>query len=227
MNIPAKKIFFLLVFSALVLVGSQINFSPLLGIENQGFTLFQMVGPIAGIFLGPVIGAASVLFAESVNFVYAGKALNIVNLFRLTPMLFAAYYFGTHGRKKLKELSTAVPILCMALFMLHPVGAQVWFYSLYWVIPVAAKFFPERLLLKSLGATFTAHAVGSTLFLYTVPTLPELWVVLIPIVAVERIVFALGISGSYIAVNTVLSKVASGIPSSVLSIDKRYVLGGE
>ncbi len=225
MDFSSKKILFLLVFSALVLAGSQINFSPLLGIENQSFTLFQMVGPIAGASLGPIVGAASVLLAESVNFVYAGKAVSLINLLRLTPMLFAAYYFGRHGTAKLKDLSTAVPIVCMALFMLHPVGAQVWFYSLYWVIPVAAKFFPNRLFLKSLGATFTAHAVGSTLFLYSIPTAPQLWLALIPVVAVERTAFALGISGMYIAVNTLLSKLSSKLSSKVLNIDKRYVLG--
>ncbi len=225
MNFSAKKVFFLLAFSALVLLGSQINFSSLLGVENQSFTLFQMVGPIAGVFLGPIFGAGAVLLAEAVNFVYAGKAIDLINIFRLTPMLFAAYYFGRHGKAKLKDLSTAVPIICMALFMLHPVGAQAWFYSLYWVIPVAAKFLPNRLFPKSLGATFTAHAIGSTLFLYTIPTAPELWVALIPVVAIERTMFALGISASYIVVNTALDRLASRIPAGILDVDKRYVFG--
>jgi hypothetical protein len=74
----------------LVLIGSQLNFSPIIGADNQFFTLFQFFGPTAGAFLGPVVGAASVLLAEIVNFIFVGKTFSAVNLLRLTPMLLAA-----------------------------------------------------------------------------------------------------------------------------------------
>ncbi len=216
----AKKLIFLLLFSALVLIGYQINFSALMGTEQQYFTFFQFFGPIAGAFLGPIVGATSVLVAELANFLFVGKEFNWINLFRFTPMLFAAYYFGT---KKVK-LSAAIPIICMALFMLHPVGSQAWYYSLYWLIPATARFFPKRLFAKSLGATFTAHAIGSTIFLYTISTTPALWIMLIPVVAFERFLFASGISVSYILMNTFLSKVEHLLPADLVHIDPRYVL---
>ena len=58
-----KGIIFLLLFSVLSLIGMNINFSKLVGAENQFFTLFQFFGPIAGSFLGPIAGALSVLIA--------------------------------------------------------------------------------------------------------------------------------------------------------------------
>ncbi len=212
-----KQIFFILLFSILVLVGSQINFSAVLGTENQFFTLFQFFGPTAGAFLGPIVGAGSVLLAELINFVFVGKEFSIINVIRLTPMLFAAAYFGM-GIKNRKVVA-AVPLLAMLAFWLHPVGQEAWFYALYWLIPIAATLKPN-LVGKSLGATFTAHAIGSVAFLYAVPTTAALWIGLIPIVALERGLFSLGIAVSYIALNTVMAKL--NLP--VFQVDPRYVL---
>ncbi|MFC2174990.1 hypothetical protein ACFLQ2_03965 [archaeon] len=212
-----KQLLFILAFSALVLIGSQINFSPLLGAENQFFTLFQFFGPTAGMFLGPIIGAASVLLAEIVNFVFVGKEFTIINLFRLTPMLFAAAYFGSKAKKQ--RYFAAIPLLAMVAFWLHPVGQEAWFYALYWLLPITATLKPN-LVSRSIGATFTAHAVGSVAFLYAVPTTPALWIGLIPVVAMERGLFSLGIAGSYIVLNTVMAR----LHLPVFDVDKRYVL---
>jgi hypothetical protein len=212
-----KQIFFILLFSLLVLIGSQLNFSPILGAENQSFTFFQFFGPTAGAFLGPVIGAASVLLAELVNFVFVGKEVSIINLFRLAPMILAAAYFGT--RNKDQRLVAAVPLLAMLAFWMHPVGQQAWYYALYWLIPIIATLSP-RLISKSVGATFTAHAVGSVAFLYAVPTTAALWIGLIPVVAFERGLFSLGIAVSYLVLNTVMAKLE--VP--VFDVDPRYVI---
>ena len=80
-------------FFALVLIGKKINFSPIVGVDSQFFTLFQFFGPIAGSFLGPVFGIVSVLFAQLADFFIVGKEWGIINLFRLLPMLFAVYYW--------------------------------------------------------------------------------------------------------------------------------------
>jgi hypothetical protein len=223
-----KRMIFIFIFFLLVLIGKKINFSPLVGAENQFFTLFQFFGPTAGAFLGPIVGVISVLFAQLADFLIVGKAWDLVNILRLLPMLFGAYYFGS--RKKIT--SAIIPLVCIALFILHPVGRQVWFFSLYWLIPIFAKILPEnfpgKLLFRSLGATFTAHAVGGAIWIYTVPMQAGQWVSLIPIVAYERILFAIGIAVSYIVLNTVLDYVVEKwklrIPSKVLILDKRYTL---
>jgi hypothetical protein len=220
-----KGLFFLVIFALVVFIASKINFSPIIGAQNQSFTFFQFFGPIAGGFLGPVFGALSVLIAQAAEFFLSGKAIEPTNILRLTPMLFAAFYFGKYLQKKsLKDASIFIPLACMALFWLHPVGQQAWFYALYWLIPVFAKLFSKRLVARSFGATFTAHAIGSTIWLYTIPMPAEAWIALIPIVAIERTAFALGISASYVAFNTFLSKIDS-IVSTGLQIDKAYVFG--
>jgi len=226
-KIMTKKGFvFLILFSTLAFVGQRINFSALVGADNQFFTLFQFFGPIAGSFLGPVVGIAAVLIAELANFFSLGSEWTAINLVRLLPMLFAAYYFGVN-KDKIK-ISVIVPLAAILLFIAHPIGRTVWFFALYWTIPIIVKALPQRYsnnaFLKSLGATFTAHSVGGAAWIWTVPMSASQWVGLIPVVAYERLLFAIGITGLYILFNTLLDKLDSRFTSDAVHIDKRYVL---
>ncbi len=220
--LSAKGLAFLMLFTGLVLVASGINFSKVLGAENQSFTFFQFIGPIAAGFLGAGVGVLSVLLAEVVSFFWLGREAELINILRLAPMLFAAFYFAKYSKGKL--IQAAVPLVCIGLFIIHPIGGQAWFYSLYWLIPAVALMLPEHLFLRSLGTTFTAHSIGSITWLYLVPSTPALWLALIPIVAFERLMFAAGISVSFVAFNTVLSRVGAIAKSGMIAIDKRYVL---
>ena len=66
-------------------------------------------------------------------------------------------------------------------------------YAALWIIPVLAAFFHrDNLWITALGNTFTAHAVGSVIWLYTIPMSAVAWYALIPQVLVERILFASG-----------------------------------
>jgi hypothetical protein len=224
-KILTLKITFLAIFALMVMVGRNINFSVITGAENKFFTLYQFVGPIAGSFLGTTVGIISVLVAEIGNFIITKKALTIINLLRITPMLFAAYYFG--NKKRLT--SALIPLICMALFIAHPVGRQAWPYSLYWLIPIAARIIPNkvkfRTILQSFGATFTAHAVGSVLWLYTIPMKSAEWLALIPIVAFERLIFGLGIAGTFHTTKFLLKKVAKKVSvlQRVLVLNKNTI----
>jgi len=215
----SKRILFIALFAALSIIAYNINFSSVLGAESQSFTFFQFFGPTTGMFLGPYLGAVSVFIATLSNFFILGKGFSLFSIARLFPMVLAAAYFGSRKRKYV----SVVPLACMALFIIHPTGMQAWFYSLYWLIPLLAAF-KKHLFLKSLGATFTAHALGSVAFLYLFPTTPAFWIALIPIVYVERMMFASGISLSYIAFNTVLSKIGARLPLGVLRLDKKYAV---
>ena len=222
-----ERIIFLVIFAVIALIAMRINFSSLLGAENQFFTLFQFFGPIAGAFLGPIVGSISIFSAEIGNFFLVGKEINIINLFRLAPMVFAAFYFGTKGRGK---ITTLVPLIAIAAFWLHPIGIQVWYFALFWTIPLIVKFLPDRLFFRALGTTFTAHAVGGMLWIYTVPVAimtVQAWQILIPIVMYERILFALGITAAYLGFNTLLSKVFGGNASisKYLHLNPKYILG--
>ena len=218
----SAKVFFVVLFVALVFLSSRVNFSELVGKPNQFFTLFQFFGPVAGGILGPVAGALVVFGSVTASFVvslFSGNAsFDVVAVLRLLPMVFAAWYFGT----KKRSLSVIVPLVAIVLFLVHPVGRQVWFFPLiFWLIPVVVRFFPNRLFLRSLGSTFTAHAVGGAIWVWTVPMTPEAWIALIPVVIVERLLFASGIAISFVVVNTLLAGVESRVP--FISVDKKYI----
>jgi hypothetical protein len=227
-----KKIIFLLIFSILALVTMNINFSSIVGAKNQYFTLFQFLGPIAGSFLGSILGILAVFCAQVVDILVTGKAFSLINMIRLAPMLFAVFYFSSFRKQKnsSKLFLILIPATAMMLFILHPVGRHAWFYSLYWLIPILSVILPKKvpgkLFFRSLGATFTAHAIGSIAFLYTVPMTSDQWISLIPIVAYERLLFTAGIMISFVAMNTLLNKVLDklNVPSSAVFIEKEYVL---
>lgn len=261
-----KGIIFLIIFSVLVFAGDRINFSKLVGADSQFFTLFQFFGPVAGAFLGPVVGVLSVLIAEASSYIMLGKAFTLISILRLLPMLFAAWYFGT----KKDKISYLVPVAAIALFIAHPVGRQVWFFSLFWTIPLLVKIVPEKhsralinaiigmfILIviitaqsmlvkvpvviallaalavfnlfphvssKSLGSTFTAHAVGGAMWNYTVPMTPAAWIALIPVVIFERLLFASGISVSFLGLNTLLDRLDSKTKADYINVDKKHVM---
>jgi len=215
--VTPKHVLFALAFTALVLVGSQYLVFPLLGVENQSFTIFQFFGPSAGAFLGPILGGALAFAAAAVTLVAGGKEITFFSVLRLFPMVLAALYFGTKAKDQ--RLVALVPIAAMLAFWAHPVGQQAWFYALYWLIPIIATLKPG-LVSRSLGATFTAHAVGSVAFLYALPSTPALWIGLIPIVAFERGLFTIGIATSYMIFNTAMAK----LELPFFNTDPRYVL---
>ncbi len=220
-----RKILFLFLFSLIALFASRINFSQVVGSNSQYFNFFQFFGPVAGSFLGPVVGIASVFLAELIDFFVSGKAIEPINVLRLLPMLFAAFYFAVFAKKKsFRDASIVIPIICIVLFNLHPVARQAWYYALFWTIPVIAILVRKNLFLRSLGATFTAHAIGTIIWVWTVPMTAAQWTMLIPVTAMERVLFALGISVSFIAFNNLLAFIEAKVKTGVLSIEKNYVL---
>ncbi len=217
-----RKLVFVLLFGAFALIGSTINYSAIIGgPTNQTFTLFQFFGPIAGSFLGAGLGVVAVLLSELGSYITQGKAFDTLGILRLLPMLFAAVYFS---RSHLK-FSALVPALAILLFWLSPVGAQVWYYPLiFWTIPMLAPILSNRLFLRSLGSTLTAHAVGTIVWLYTVPMTVAQWQSVIPVAIGERLMFAVGISVSYLAVNYVLDKFTTSSKAGFPYVDRRYAL---
>ena len=222
-----KRIVFIALFAIFAFITQRINFSALVGAPNQFFTLFQFFGPIAGAFLGPVVGVIAVFLAEVTDFLVVGKELTWITVFRLVPMLFATYYFATNKRM----LNVFIPIASIAVFLMHPIGRQVWFFTLYWTIPILLKVLPQKysntVPARSLGATFTAHSVGGALWIWTIPMTAQMWINLIPVVAYERLLFALGIGISYIGINFLLDFVLNKLKidvKDVLNIDKKFTL---
>jgi len=103
-----------------------------------------------------------------------------------------------------KAVRVIIPAVCMAAFIMHPVGSEAWLYTLYWLIPIIVYFMGNtHILAQALSSTFIAHAVGSTIWLYADPMVPSVWLALIPVVALERLLFAFGMTGLYMAIQYV------------------------
>lgn len=89
-----------------------------------------------------------------------------------------------------------LPAVCIILFVAHPVGRQAAPYALYWLIPMVLCMSGwSTTFATALGSTFVAHAVGSVIWLYTVPMAVGSWYALIPLVAIERLLYATGMTG--------------------------------
>ena len=173
------------------------KFSFLLGSKVAFFSAINIAAPMVGIIGG---------FSSAVNFLivqFLYKFLIIggsIGIGYHIPQFFASAYWLSPS----KYIRLIVPIVCMALFILHPVGSQAWLYSTFWLMPMVISFFGfNNLFLRALGSTFVAHAVGSVIWIYTVPMIAAQWISLIPIVCIERLLFATGMVVVYYAVNFV------------------------
>lgn len=219
-NSKKKKVLFVLLFAVLGFIALQIKLTNLVG-SGVNFTLFDAFAPIAGGFLGGVGGVVAVLLMQAFNFIVHGaQIVDAGTVIRFIPALFAALYFA-----KKSKFNIVVPLLAIAAFNLNPIGQQVWYFSLFWLIPIAAYFVREKsLIAKSLGATFSAHAVGGALWVWTFKLPVAVWIGLIPVVAAERLLFAIGIAVSYLVVNNVLAiLVKKEVIKYTLPINQRYV----
>lgn len=200
-----QKLLFFVLFISLGLVALQVPLVPLAGSRAQ-LTVFDAFGPLASGFIGTIPGVVAVFLMQLINFLLHGsKVLDIGTVIRFVPMLFAAAYFGTN-----KKWILAVPIIAILSFITDPVGRSVWYFSLYWLIPIICYFFKERwLLARSLGATFMAHAVGGALWIHAFHLSRAVWISLIPIVALERLIFTCAMVVLYLATQNIVDYILS------------------
>ena len=203
-----KKLFFLSLFTILGFISLQLPFNKLAG-SNVSFTLFDFFAPIAGAFLGPIYGIISVFSVMIANNLIKDVPWTTGTIIRLFPTLFAVYYFATIQKKGENRLILAVPVLAIFAFLAHPIGRQVPYYTFFWFIPLIAYRFRNNLYMKSLGATFTAHAVGGATWIWAFNLKASVWQGLIPVVISERLLFAAGIAVSFVVIKKVLTVLAS------------------
>ncbi|OGE25300.1 hypothetical protein A3C26_04115 [Candidatus Daviesbacteria bacterium RIFCSPHIGHO2_02_FULL_39_12] len=205
-----KKMLFLTLFTIIGFMSLQIPFNKVVG-SNVSFTLFDFFAPIAGSFLGPIFGITSVFTVEVINLWTKQTPLTTGSVIRLFPTLFAVLYFAIIANKKYHgKWVLAIPIVCILAFIAHPIGRQVFYYALmFWTIPVLAYFKRNNLFIKSLGATFTAHAVGGMMWIWAFNLPASIWNSLIPVVITERLLFASGIALSFVVVKHTLNFLAA------------------
>ena len=175
-------LFFVFAFCAAYLVKS----SFIVGSYHAFFSGINCVASLACEFIGNIGGSIFLLLPCLVSII-SGKGL-ILSFCRI-PSLFASFYWTTNS----KLYKVLVPFICIILFVVHPVGRQAWLYSMYWIIPIALVFLSSKnIFYKAFGTTFVAHAIGSVLWVYFVPMTSAMFISLIPLVLVERLLFASG-----------------------------------
>jgi hypothetical protein len=184
-----SNVFLLTVFIVLMCT---LKISYIWGSAGASFSLGNSIRPLIGLYgglPGIVLYAAYYILK---GFWFGTYFMN--PLFLHIPTMCSALYWAWDSW----IIKVGIPIVCIILFMIHPVGSQALFYTLFWLIPLAIYLLPQKnVLLHALASTFIAHAVGSVLWLYWIPMNPELFVGLIPIVLIERLVFATGMTLTY------------------------------
>jgi hypothetical protein len=199
-----KKLLSFMLFTVLIFAFSFIKVSFFAGSHNFFFSGVNLVFPVLGSLLGTTFSGLAVLLFFLFKKITLGGAMTLG-----LPTMFATLAFSVMTKKNKNKsvklefydflLRVVLPLLAIILFVFNSVGKQSFLYSFYWFIPVGLYFFERinnnsSLFLKSLATTFIAHAVGSFIWLYLIPTTSVYWISLIPVVLVERIIFALGIS---------------------------------
>ncbi len=199
-HLTIRNLLFVAIFAFVGFIALQIPVAQLEGSKVK-FTVYDSFAPIAGSFIGSVPGVIAVFLMQFFNFLLHGARIDDAGtVIRFFPMLFAALYFAKKGKFNL-----FVPVIAIVAFVAHPIGRTVWYFALFWVIPIVAYFLRDRFLLaRSLGATFTAHAVGGALWIWIFSLPAAVWNSLVPVVVAERLMFALGITGSFVLANNLL-----------------------
>ena len=232
LSIKKNRIWFLIFFIVVGFIALQIPVNVLAGAKVK-FTLFDLFSPISGAFLGSFFGIFAVVVMQLFNLIVHGftnidnsSILKLAATLRFLPMAFGVWYFALSKNKTgNSRLILLITLLSIIIFNLHPVGRTVWFYSLFWFIPFLTWSFRQRFLVaRSLGSTFTAHAVGGAVWIWAFNLPAGVWISLIPIVILERSIFALGISAFYVLLNNLLAfSVKKKFLRSDFSFDKKYV----
>ena len=194
-------------FSFLFLFLTQIKFAPILG-TKMSFSLSVFFGPTLAKIFGINYGTGIIILTHLIGLLFGiYKVQAIKDFFTFFPIIFAGIYFAKifKGEKKL----IFIPLLCIFLFILHPIGKIVWFYSLFWVLPILIAVFKEKLdrILKfpvfkiygySLGTAFVDHSVGCVIYLYLLNIPAHFWIEAIPHTILERLLIAGGVSVFYL-----------------------------
>lgn len=160
------------------------------GLIQSCFSFSHCITPLIGMLFGIwgsvalILGMLSLKVSGLVAYTYFGL-----------PTFAASLCWATHNRM----VRVGIPVLCMALFMIHPIGMAAAPYALYWLIPIICAFArKQNRFFTALSSTFIAHGVGSVMHLYFInPMNSAAWLGLIPVVALERLVLALGMYVAY------------------------------
>lgn len=162
------------------------------------FSFRHIFTPLLGYFGGIVPACLFFIAKTAFHGLHTSLSVLALTMWHI-PTLCGMIYLALFNRQSIfgTIFGILLPLYCMTLFWIHPIGAAAFLYPLYWFIPIAALYFGKKsIFMRMLGTTFTTHAVGSVIWLYGgLLSDPAAWNALIPVVACERIGFACIMTG--------------------------------
>lgn len=187
-----------LLFTSVLKIGSLLKVSFIFGSYLSFFTAAPMIAPLAGNVAG-VHGALFFFAASLLLKLVLGSSLGFAQLAVVgLPSLVASLAWTPFRR----ITSFVVPVASAVLYLAHPQAAVC--YAALWLIPLAFSLRATcSVFATAFSSTLIAHAVGSVIWIYTVPMTHAGWVALTPIALAERVIFAAGMSVLYYAVQCV------------------------
>lgn len=186
-------------------LASFFKLSFIVGSHAAFFSAVNIANPLIGAFNTRKNTLLIFLALFITRWLFAGT-IDLHFLAFIVPGLFAALYWNVAG----PAVRLLVPALCFCLFLAHPTGLAAAPYAFFWIIPMALYFKREKpLFYHALSSTLIAHAVGSVIWIYTVPMSAATWLALIPIVCLERFSFAAGITVAHTLIQAVPIKLLS------------------
>jgi|GEM_PF-566798 len=195
------------------------------------FSAKQILLPISGIFGTLFVSMVSIIKNFLISGSFTGSFITESTLLPIPalylsslylPTLAGSLYWSSYSWNSYTAalIRLGIPATCMFLFGLHPIiGTSAFTYALLWLIPIAiycvslisqtafSRAATHSVFLQALGSTYTVHAVGSVLWLYTRPIAPALWLGLIPIAFIERLCFALAMTGAHYTIAYIAHKI--------------------
>lgn len=196
-----------LLLGAMLPLANAVSLWFIVGSSHLYFSGMSLFSPLAGIYASAASLAAvwGLSFLSCLFFKASLSPLALIAAYHIPSQLAALYWKIIPESTRLRLLGALIPLACMMLFGLHPEGRHALLYTIYWIIPALTLLIPhDNRWLHALGSTFTAHAVGSTLWIWTHPAMTAAtWLGLIPVVAAERIILASAVWGFAYAIDCV------------------------
>ncbi|MBA2307171.1 hypothetical protein H0W26_03505 [Candidatus Dependentiae bacterium] len=171
------------------------------GFSAFPFSLGYALSPLVG-FYGTSTQMVFLYGAQTMLSFYL-HPMNLLSSITHLPTVCGALFLTMDSRL----FKGGIAALCIALFLLHPVGYTCSYYVAYWIPPVIIGLLSRKsVVLQAVGSTMTTHAVGSVIWLYTHDTTSLFWATLFYRVWAERLLCVTALVAGYYLV--VLSKKA-------------------
>lgn len=205
-----KKVLKLSLFGLAISLLSFFKLSFIIGSKTMCFSGINFILPLICAFFNLPVSMLLICFTLIFK---AFLGFGVLTLGLPTMVAALSWSKKVHAHKLINfSLNILLPTLCIILFVTHSVAGKAAAYSFYWFIPVVIYFLNSRsIFLTALSSTFLAHAVGSIIWLYSIPMTCEQWNALIPVVAAERLIMACAMTLAFRALKIRTGTQAQGL----------------